>query len=160
MAGYNYEKGMSNNAVAAHDDEALFTKNSINKAALINGLIAAGYKGKMPTLKQIKYVLRDGLIRYEEKYHTGGRWYNETMFYSYETLAEYLNTNPEMQIDEINPPYPVEGYYATFGGSRSRPKFLGNTEFKGVKKGYWIITDDGKCKKADSNHITWGFIKS
>lgn len=162
MAGYNYQMGMSNNAVEAHE---------------------RGLK----TASKIGYGLTKKLIEkycdYAEWHHTGSTFYNSTKFYDQEYVLavfgiqetndfkfddyrdedavsdfnDYKNSkkNKKTEEEEVK----VYGEYAVWCGSRKHPKLDYWQDFKGILKDNWIILKDGSKKKADGNWIKFDVIK-
>jgi hypothetical protein len=158
MAGYNYTEGMSHNAVDAYNEG----KKPLSKITL-EDLKEAGWKG---TKKQALDLAKNGHWKPSEWHHSGGTWYNKVSFYDPQDL---LDIDSSLSVDEPvnekiwhpkirrwleNKEHKVIGSFPIFGGSRSRPKYLGEEEFQGILKGNWIFFDGGK-KKADGNNIKW-----
>ena len=159
MAGYNYTEGMSNNALDAYHEG----KKPLSKIT-IKDLKEAGWKG---TKKQALELAKNGHWKAAEWHHSGGTWYNQVSFYDPQDLQ---TIDSSISVDEpVNEKiwypkisrwledkdYNVKGSFPIFGGSRSRPKYLGEEEFQGILKGNWIFLDDGGKKKADGNNIKW-----
>jgi|TARA_R110000737_G_C14579667_1_gene485439 hypothetical protein len=159
MAGYNYTEGMSNNALDAYNEG----KKPLSKIT-IKDLKESGWKG---TKKQALDLAKNGHWKPSEWHHSGGTWYNQVSFYDLQDLLDIDSSlsvkesvNEKIWYSKINrwlenKNHTVKGSFPIFGGSRSRPKFLGEQEFKGILKGNWIFLDDGGKKKADGNNIKW-----
>lgn len=143
MAGYCYERGMSNNAVFAYEcgrkPISKFTKSD-----LLTHEIDL-------TLDFVKWLAKKNIWETSEYHHTGGTWYNSTYFYDLEDLRELIS-NDDFNLSELlcefqkekndkkqtkNDLLPrVSGKYPVWGGSRSRPKILYYESFNGVKSGF------------------------
>jgi len=151
MAGYNYAEGMSNNALHAYQEG----RKPLSKITLAD-LRRVGWQG---TKKKALALAKAGFWKSSEYHHSGGTWYNKVDFF-----------NPQDLIDAGEPPIlkdepaacdekrRVKGSFPIFGGSRKRPKYLGEQTFKGTLCGNWIRLDDGRKKKADGNNIKWEFL--
>lgn len=153
MAGYNYRRGMSNNAVFAYK----CGKKPLSK------ITAADLKEyEIPcTLKVFKELASDGIISPCEWHHSGGTWYNKVDFYDLEAIAEEIREHPDLLNPKIksqkatSPVQRVTGQFPVWGGSKRHPKIVGYEEFSGELRGDWIYLDNGGKKKASGNHITW-----
>ena len=86
MAGYDWSKGKSNNAVWA-EEEGMRTKSKITAKWLREG-------GINETLGFVKFLIKANRIRATEWHHTS-KYFNETSYYSTEDIAEQLeNLSP------------------------------------------------------------------
>ncbi|QJC21992.1 hypothetical protein [Arcanobacterium buesumense] len=85
MAGYNgYSK--SNNAIAA-EEAGLVTLSKITKTWLTEN-------GIEESVKFVKYLIKLGIIVADEWHHTS-KFYNQTNYYSAETIREELELRKE-----------------------------------------------------------------
>lgn len=82
MAGYNWFAGKSNNAVWAEEVEDKVTKSKITAAWLRRNEINE-------TATFIKFLITADVIWPDEWHHTS-KYFNETDYYSAETIAETL----------------------------------------------------------------------
>lgn len=82
MAGYNWGAGKSNNAVWAEEVEGKVTKSKITAAWLRRNEINE-------TATFIKFLITADVIWPDEWHHTS-KYFNETDYYSAETIAETL----------------------------------------------------------------------
>lgn len=82
MAGYNWGAGKSNNAVWAEEVEGKVTKSKITAAWLREN-------GIDETATFIKFLITADVIWPDEWHHTS-KYFNETDYYSAETIAETL----------------------------------------------------------------------
>jgi len=82
MAGYNWFTGKSNNAVWAEEVEDKVTKSKITAAWLRRNEINE-------TATFIKFLITADVIWPDEWHHTS-KYFNETDYYSAETIAETL----------------------------------------------------------------------
>ena len=161
MVGYNYEAGMSNNALDAYDC-------GIKPLSQISAhdLKLAGWTR---TKKLAIFLAKNKFWSPCEWHHSGGTWYNEVDFYNPKNLVnnwQRLNTAEKQQHikncskkEPTEKPVRVEGYYTIWGGSRRRPRRIGEQNFTGEMVGNWIFLDDGGKKKATGNHITWHVVQ-
>ena len=158
MTGYNYEEGMSNNAMHAY---ALGIKPLSQITA--DDLKAAGWRG---TKRLAVHLTKVKVWPPCEWHHSGGTWYNKVDFYDPAELIEVWDggmTESERtgHIEACKAPKAPEqsqrvtGRFAIWGGSRKRPKLEGYQIFTGTKVGDWIELDGGGKKKATGNHIEW-----
>ena len=152
MPGYNYVEGMSNNAVDAYRGG----RKPLSKITLAD-LRQVGWQG---TKKQALTLARAGFWQSSEYHHSGGTWYNKVDFFDPQDLIDageppILKDKPGACDEKRR----VKGSFPIFGGSRSRPKYLGEETFKGTLRGNWIYLDDGGKKKADGNNIKWEYEK-
>lgn len=83
MAGYNWEKGKSNNAVWAEED-GMRSKSKITAMWLREG-------GVQENVGFIKWLIGHGLIGWDEWHHTS-KFYNRTYYYNVATIREKLET--------------------------------------------------------------------
>ena len=158
MSGYDYQAGMSNNAVNAYD-RGVKPLSRITAQDLKDAGISI-------TLKRAKELAKSGHWQPQEWHHSGGTWYNEVNFYGVEELAEMLEEDPELAAPvssgvaaKEQERCRVRGTYKIWGGSRRHPKVVGEESFTGTKKGDWIHLDGGGKKKASGNHINWEIIE-
>lgn len=87
MAGYDWSKGKSNNAVWAEEEEGMRTKSKITAKWLREG-------GITEKVGFIKFLIKADRIRATEWHHTS-KYFNETSYYSTEDIAEQLeNLSP------------------------------------------------------------------
>lgn len=87
MAGYDWSKGKSNNAVWAEEEEGMRTKSKITAKWLSEG-------GITEKVEFIKFLIRVDCIEATEFHHTS-KYFNETAYYSTEDIADQLeNLNP------------------------------------------------------------------
>ena len=160
MSGYNFAAGMSNRAVAAYNS-GLSPLSRITIAELR----CAGWR---ETKALAMALARAGHWRRAEWHHTGGTWFNETDFYNPRDLVEFwdeLTPEERRQIkSELTAKKPpreavkVRGEYTIWGGSRRKPRRMGEQAFTGTKIGDWIELDDGGRKKASGRWITWEVV--
>ena len=156
-AGYNFDAGMSNNAVAAYN-RGLYPISQIT----LTDIKAAGWAG---TLKLAKHLIKAGIWRASEWHHSAAPWYNRVEFYDPADLVEaWADMGPAEQSEAKAaasakaPPEEgqrVEGTYTIWGGSRRRPRRVGEQKFTGLLVGKWIALDGGGRKKAAGNSISW-----
>ncbi|MCG5105879.1 hypothetical protein MBO12_02460 [Candidatus Saccharibacteria bacterium] len=86
MAGYDWSKGKSNNAVWA-EEEGMRTKSKITAKWLREG-------GITEKVGFVKFLIKANRIRATERHHTS-KYFNETSYYSTEDIAEQLeNLSP------------------------------------------------------------------
>jgi len=68
----------------------------------------------------------------------------------------------ELYENEKKEPEPVkkqvEGHYTLWGGSRRRPRRMGEQTFTGTLQGNWIYIDGGGRKKAAGRHLAYRVI--
>ena len=157
MSGYNFAAGMSNRAVAAYNS-GLSPMSRITIAEL-------RFAGWRETKALAVALAKSGHWRRAEWHHTGGTWFNETDFYNPRDLVEFWDElTPEerhkikSELTAKKPPCEpirVRGEYTIWGGSRRKPRRIGERAFTGTKIGDWIELDDGGRKKASGRWITW-----
>ena len=87
MAGYDWSKGKSNNAVWAEEGEGMRTKSKITAKWLREG-------GVTEEVEFIKFLIKVDRIEATEWHHTS-KYFNETAYYSTEDIADQLeNLSP------------------------------------------------------------------
>lgn len=87
MAGYDWSKGKSNNAVWAEEEEGMRTKSKITAKWLREG-------GITEKVGFVKFLIKADRIMATEWHHTS-KYFNETSYYSTEDIAEQLeNLSP------------------------------------------------------------------
>jgi hypothetical protein len=158
--GYDYELGMSNNALAAYDRGV----KPLSKITL-EDLKKAGWT---QTKSFSLFLARTGFWRSTEWHHSGGDWFNKVDFYCPSHLAnKWLGTSEadratlraQYKESRVKPPesegIKVSGSYTIWGGSRRRPRRMGEQPFAGLKLGDWIHLDSGGKKKASGRYVTW-----
>ena len=159
MAGYNYKKGMSNNAVFAYDEGKMALSHVTRK-------VLDSFDISIPVWFAKKLLQRK--VGPCEWHHCGGKsFYNEIDFYDLSDLKNYLESNPDDSILELKEKWkeskkqknqksirPVYGYWQVWKGKR-RKELSGHTTFYGIKSGNWITLPDGKRKKANGNGLWW-----
>ncbi len=157
--GYDFERGMSNRAVAAYKSGRIPISKLKKSDLKDNGL-------ENVTVKFAKWLAKNEYWMPSEWHHTGGTWYNSTDFYNVEQLAEMFNSGA-LDIDELlqefkedtsknEKPVKVKGRYTQWKGKGKR-KTKKIIKFTGEKLGNWIYMNDGKKKKADGNWISYSF---
>lgn len=87
MAGYNWFAGKSNNAVWAEEVEGKVTKSKITASWLHEN-------GIDETATFIKFLIKADVIWPDEWHHTS-KFFNETDYYSAESIKEHLATLEE-----------------------------------------------------------------
>ena len=161
MAGYNYQMGMSNNAVEAYEEGKTALSN-------INRQLLDCYGIEIPV-----WFAKE-LLKLEigpcEWHHCGGKgFYNEVDFYHVPELVEYLKTQSIDRLTELkrkwqpkrlkDPIEEVYGYWQVWKSRNSYKWVSGHIAFQGVKKGNWITLPDGKRKKADGQAIEYALLE-
>lgn len=156
MAGYSHQAGMSNNAVAAYSV-------GIKPITRITRRDLDAHELDIP-LAFARWLAKHGHWPPSEWHHSGGTWYNRVNFYDPADLAE-LVAQGDIDVEALRLAWKapsvkvqgqrVKGTYASFGGSRRRPRFLGDVPFTGTLIGDWIHIDAGGRKRATGNHITY-----
>lgn len=164
MTGYNYERGMSNNAVAAYENG----RKPLSRIKVAD-LRAAGLT---ITRSFAVWLAENGHWTTGEYHHSGGTWYNEVDFYNPRDLAEQIDEGL-IDIEALEIEYraaqerkkekkereaegvPVTGTYEVWAGSRRFRKRLDDQEFKGILIGNWIHLDRGGKVKADGKGVYW-----
>ena len=155
MTGYNYSAGMSNNAVAAYA-AGVKPISRIGRADLDDA-------GVRIPVAFARWLARAGHWLATEWHHSGGTWFNRVDFYDPADLSELIRDGAidlvalrtEWRGGGTSGEVRVRGIYSEFGGSRRRPRHLGDVSFTGRLRGDWIHLDGGGRKRADGNHITW-----
>lgn len=89
MAGYDWGKGKSNNAVWAEEEEGMRTKSKITAKWLREG-------GITEKVGFVKFLIRIDRIMATEFHHTS-KYFNETGYYSTEDIAK--------QLEDLSPIY-------------------------------------------------------
>ena len=157
--GYDYNAGMSVNALRAYDDG----RKPLSKISA-DDLRFAGWK---ETKKLALQLARSGFWKTSEWHHSGGTWYNKVDFYDPAELVTRWEATDEQRRAELkivkktktnDDELRVRGSFPIWGGSRRRPRIVGYEDFEGVKRGNWIYLENGKKKKANGNHITYSEI--
>jgi len=160
--GYDFDAGMSNNALRAYARGV----KPISKIS-IEDLKTAGWRGtkSLALFLAKKHNGADTLWHPSEWHHSGGDWFNKVDFYDPSILVEeWSELAPAEQIAwgaqhraSKNTPKPtgqrVKGYYTIWGGTRRRPRRVGEQPFAGTLIGDWIHVDAGGRKKASSIHL-------
>lgn len=155
MAGYNYAKSMSNNAVYAKSNG----KMPLSKIT-ISMLQDAGWE---ETKKLADALAKRGIWKPCEWHHCSG-WYNKVKFYDPYDLVDIWAALSDQEKERIRNPSKqnpdsgaraVKGKYPIWGGTKKRPKIVGWECFRGSKNGDWITIEGGKRKKASGNYIEW-----
>lgn len=157
--GYDWDRGMSNNAVWAYEDGrkplSKFTAQDFKDA---------GWK---ETKRLALALAESGFWTTDEWHHSGGGYYNKVSFYDPQILVQRWNnlTNEQRaehrENNKPSPKTPVEdikvtGRYAVWTrGYRGRPTVSHHVSFEGVKRGDWIHLSTGKRKNAYGRNITW-----
>ncbi len=162
--GYDYAAGMSNNAVDAYDRGV----KPLTRLTL-GDLKDSGWS---QTKAFAVFLAESGFWCSTEWHHSGGTWYNKVAFFDPSNLVnKWLGTsqldrekwqekyqesrNTKHKPNQESAGVKVSGRYTIWGGTRRRPKRLGEQKFTGLMKGNWIFLDCGGKKKADGRHITW-----
>ena len=160
MSGYNYSAGMSNRAVAAYNS-GLSPLSRITIAEL-------RFVGWRETKALAVALARAGHWQRAEWHHTGGTWFNATDFFDPRDLVEFWDdlTSEERrkiksELTAKKPPceaVKVRCEYTVWGGSRRKPRRMGEQAFTGTKIGDWIELDGGGRKKASGRWINWEVV--
>lgn len=152
MSGY-YGYSMSNNAVAAYagGEKPLskWTKQAILEAIEeIDSVKATIYS-------KLKKFQLEKLLSYSSYHHTSS-YYNTTDFYvldidklekySFEQLKSIEKKKVEKEKEEK---YSAE--VQIWGGTRKHPKMLGTKIVSGIKKGDWLVDNNGNRYKLTAN---------
>lgn len=156
MAGYDFESGMSNNAVTAYD-RGLLPLSKIKASDLKE----AGVK----MTKAFATWLAQNYHWDAAEWHHSSSHFNKVNFYDVEELARLIN-DQEINIQELSEKFKAEvalkskgqrvkGQFKVWGGTRNRPVLRGEQKFTGTLIGNWIHLDGGGKKKANGNHIVW-----
>tara|TARA_R100001244_G_scaffold71636_1_gene57885 strand:+ start:397 stop:933 length:537 start_codon:yes stop_codon:yes gene_type:complete len=163
--GYDYDLGMSNNALDAYD-RGVKPLSRISLADLKDA-------GWTQTKSLALFLAGRGFWRSTEWHHSGADWYNKVDFFDPSHLANkwsgtsdadraaLLEQHRESRVktSESNG-VAVTGSFTIWGGSRRRPRRMGQQAFTGKKKGDWIHLDSGGRKKASGAYITWCVVES
>lgn len=161
MGGYNYQAGMSNNAVAAYEDGLKPLSNITTRDLKEVGInISKSFA---------VWLAKNNYWKAAEWHHSGGSWYNEVNFYNPADLAELINDNiidlvslktkflnskkDTIESEQLR----VYGTYTIWGGSRNYPRKIGEQKFTGIKIGDWIYLDNGGKKRCDGNYIEYHY---
>ena len=159
MSGYNFSEGMSNNAVDAY-------YRGVKPISKITTQDLKGSGADIPKNVAV-WLAKNNYWRPCEWHHSGGQWFNAVDFYDPRDLADAINSGKidltvlqaqfraEQKPATVAEQGKVAGSYVIWGGTRRRPRRVGEQKFTGVKKGNWIFLDDGGKKKADGNYIFW-----
>ena len=113
-----------------------------------------------------RYLQREGIWKPSG---TGRTSYGETYpLYSVDELASVVSSPNFPMLEQLRrfeaskrrvrtpeKPTRVIGKYTLFGGPEHARQPTGHVEFTGTKTGNWIITDEGKRKRANSRHLVW-----
>ena len=159
MSGYDYDAGMSVNAIDAYE----CGRKPLSKISL-DDLRFAGWKG---TKALATSLAKSGFWRTSEWHHSGGTWYNKVDFYNPLELVDFWDScddQRKLELQNTNSKKTagdgvrVKGSFVLWGGSRRSPRRVGEQDFEGTLKGNWIYLDAGGKKKAAGNHITFAEI--
>lgn len=160
--GYDYDAGMSVNAVYAYEDGrkplSKFTAQDFKDA---------GWK---ETKRLALALAESGFWTTDEWHHSGGGYYNKVSFYDPQILVrrwDNLTNEQRAEHRENNKPTPktpvedikVAGRYAVWTRDyKGRRKVSHHESFEGVKRGDWIFLPNGKKKKARGLNINWEIV--
>ena len=155
--GYDHDAGMSNNALDAYA-RGIKPLSKISK----DNLKDAGWSAT----KTLAIALaKAGFWRSGEWHHSGGEWFNKIDFYDPAELVEKWSGISTIEQNEWRDKATakqepeqerlVHGSFTIWGGSRRRPRRIGEQKFTGVLRGDWIMIDGGGRKKASGRYITW-----
>ena len=162
--GYDFDAGMSHNALDAYS-RGVKPLSKITKSNLVDA-------GWTETKSAAMKLAKSGFWEAAEWHHSGGEWFNKIDFYDPAELVEKWN---EIGTDDQNEwrdkisadkkqtepgGRAVAGEYTLWGGSRRRPRRIGEQEFTGILRGNWIHLDGGGKKKADGRHIQFKFLSN
>jgi len=161
--GYDFDAGMSNNALDAYS-RGVKPLSKITKSNLVEA-------GWAETKSAAMKLAKSGFWKAAEWHHSGGEWFNRVDFFNPNDLVEKWNDlgddDRAAVLDEVKTQKPdevdekiVTGSYTLWGGSRRRPRRIGEQEFTGILRGNWIHLDDGSKKKADGRHIQFQFLSN
>ncbi len=159
MTGYDYELGMSNNAVDAYT-------RGVKPLSRITAqdLKLAGWE---KTKNEALALGKTGFWRPAEWHHSGGTWFNRVDFYDPADLVDAWEnaTDAEKtaaleltQPKEKTAEQRVRGSFTIWGGTRRRPRPIGEQVFVGTLRGDWIFLDGGGKKSAKGRSITWQYV--
>ena len=157
--GYDWDRGMSNNAVWAYEDG----RKPLSRFSA-QDLKDAGWK----ETKRLALALADsGFWSTTEWHHTGGDYYNKVAFYDPAVLVDHWEALTDAERQEKRdqnkpakrPPeseVKVKGQYAVwYKNGRGRRRISYHQKFEGVKRGDWIYLSNGKKKNAYGRNIIW-----
>lgn len=160
--GYDWDRGMSNNAVWAYEDGrkplSRFTAQDLKDA---------GWK---ETKRLALALAASGFWSTTEWHHTGGDYYNKVAFYNPAVLVDRwaaLTDAERQEKREQNKPAPkalveeieVKGSYAVwYKNGRGRRRISHRETFQGVKRGDWIHLSTGGRKNAYGRNISWEIV--
>ena len=156
--GYDWDYGMSNNAVWAYEDG----RRPLSRFTAQN-LKNAGWK---ETKRLALALATSGFWSTTEWHHTGGDYFNKVAFYDPAALVDRwaaLTDDERQEKREQNKPAPktpveeiqVKGSYAVWYKSRGRRRISHRETFQGVKRGDWIHISTGGKKNAYGRNIRW-----
>jgi hypothetical protein len=160
--GYDFDAGMSNNALDAYERGV----KPLSKITC-EDLKTAGWKS---TKTFALFLAKHHFWISTEWHHSGGSWFNEVRFFSPQNIVEKWNKLAANEQSEWQVRFeverketkiigqPVEGYYTIWGGSRRRPRRIGEQPFTGILTGDWIHLDGGRKKKASSRHLFYKLV--
>jgi len=160
MSGYDWDNGMSHNAMAAYGaGRAPLSRISLHD------LRRAGWAGSLKLARFLAKV-SPPLWRTLEWHHSGGDYFNRVDFYN---PGDLVASWAELSRDDqaawrakarapavVEPGRRVSGQYRTFSRLSRRP--TGWQAFEGVKAGNWITLDSGGRKKSTGKHVTFRYI--
>jgi hypothetical protein len=162
--GYDHDAGMSNNALDAYN-------RGVKPLSRIDAqdLKDAGWEH---TKVLAMFLAAEGFWRSSEWHHSGGEWFNKIEFYDPALLVSKWSalTDSEQETwtargkesrskDSQVEGEQVEGSYTIWGGSRRRPRRVGEQAFTGCKVGDWIHLVGGGKKKASGAHLSWRLVE-
>ena len=162
--GYDFDAGMSTNALDAYTRGV----KPLSKITVDN-LKKAGWQN---TKTFARFLAKQNFWVSTEWHHSGGEWFNAVEFFTPEYLVDKWNRlTPDEQNkwwklykDEKKEPEPVkkqvEGHYTLWGGSRRRPRRMGEQTFTGTLKGNWIYIDGGGRKKASGRYLSYRLLEN
>ena len=160
MSGYDWDHGMSHNAMAAYES-GRFPLSKISLHDLRR-------EGWTEILKLARFVAKASppLWRTFEWHHSGGDYFNRVDFYDPgDLVAAWAALSQDDQSAwraKARAPAVVEtarrvaGQYRTFSRLSRRP--TGWQSFEGVKVGTWILLDSGGRKKSTGKNLTFSYI--
>jgi len=154
--GYDYEAGMSVNAVYAYDRGV----KPLSKITADDLKEAGWTETKALAMRLAK---DHNIWESYEWHHSGGDWFNRIDFYNPADLVEAWKELPKESREHLKKPPPkealeevrVSGSFALWGWDGRRRSHLGDKKFTGMLKGSWIHLDSGGRKKASGKHISW-----
>jgi len=176
MSGYDWDSGMSNNAVGAYEAGlAPLTRISLahlKEAGWSETLNLARFLAKAPIGQGCESCgTSSPLWRSLEWHHSGGDYFNRVAFYNpADLIAEWgkLSSDDQAALRHQaraaqhmrysgDPGRKVSGHYRTFSRRSRRP--TGWQAFTGVKTGDWIVLDNGRKKRATGKNLTFSYIE-